>query len=260
MSYCLGIKTRAGIVMASDSRTSSGADQVRMCQKMHKFVRPGDRVLVILTTGSLSLSQSIITLLRNDFEMGKGLAAAQSMYEAARVVGNMVRFVSDLDRAALEKDDFTFNVHLLIGGQIGQEEHDLYLIYPQGNPLRATEDSPFLQIGETKYGRPILDRGVRYQSTSLNEAAKYALLSLDSTMRSNATVGPPIDLLVYAAGDLDVHCHRRLHSSDPNLIEIHTRWEQSLRKAVQDLPMISFDKAEETKPDETKSEQVKKRA
>lgn len=230
--------------MASDSRTSAGADQVKTCQKMHKFVRPGERVLVILTTGSLSLSQSIITILRNDFDAGDGLATAESMYAAARVLGDAVRRVSDLDREALERDEYSFNVHLLLGGQIGAQEHDLYMIYPQGNPLRATEDSPYLQIGEAKYGRPILDRGIRYERTALHEAAKYALLSLDSTMRSNATVGPPIDMLVYGAGDLDINCYRRLLPSDPDLINVHTRWEQALRKAVQELPPISFDKAD----------------
>lgn len=240
MSYCLGIKTRDGLVLASDSRVSAGADQVNVCQKMHQFVRPGERVFVILTSGSLSLSQSVLTLLRNDFDQELGLAKAESMYDAARVVGNTVRRVSDLDRAALERDDFRFNVNVILGGQIKGSEPDLYLIYPQGNPLRATPDSPYLQIGESKYGRPILDRGLSFASTSVNEAAKYALLSIDATIRSNATVGPPIDMLVYPADDLDIRCHRRFHGNDPDLLEIHSQWERELRKAVQDLPAIQF--------------------
>ena len=226
--------------MASDSRTSSGADQVNVCQKMHQFVLPNDRVFVILTTGSLSLSQSIITLLRQDFEAGRGLAEVASMYDAAHVVGSMLRRISDLDRAALEKDNFRFNVNLLLGGQIKGSEHDLYLIYPQGNPLRANHDTPYLQIGESKFGRPILDRGISYQNTTLYEAAKYALLSIDSTMRSNATVGPPVDLLLYARHDLRVKHYRRLYSNDPDLIEIHASWRNfCARPCMNFLPSVS---------------------
>lgn len=244
MSYCLGIKTANGLVMASDSRASAGVDQVNVCRKMHLFVKPGERVLTLLTTGSLSLSQSVITLLRNDFDEGKGLAVAPTLYEAVRVVGDKVRAVSDLDREALEKDEFRFNVHLLVGGQIRGEKSDLYMIYPQGNPLRATRDSPYLQIGETKYGRPILDRGIRYDEITLEEAAKYALISLDSTMRSNLTVGPPVDLLVYTEDELDVSRYRRFYPKDPDLIEAHTQWEQSLRRAVKEQPDIRFEKVE----------------
>lgn len=244
MTYCLGIKTRQGLVMASDSRTNAGYDQVNVCRKMHTFVQPGERVFVILTSGSLSLSQSVITLLRKDFEEGIGLASVTSLYEAARVLGEQIRCVSDLDRAALERDEFRFNIHLLLGGQIKDQEPDLYLIYPQGNPLYATEDSPYLQIGESKYGRPILDRGVRYEHTSLEEAAKYALISLDSTMRSNVTVGPPIDLLVYARDDLEVTRHRRFYAKDPDLLAIQTHWEQALRRGVVDMPAIHMDKAD----------------
>ena len=179
MTYCLGIITRQGLVMASDLRTNAGFDQVNVTRKMHTLVLPGERVFVLLTSGSLSLSQSIIALLTKDFEQGAGLAGVPSMYDAAREVGTQVRRVSELDRAALERDDFRFNVNFLLGGQIKGQKHDLYMIYPQGNPLAATEDLPYLQIGEVKYGRPILDRGVVYGQTSLEEAAKYALLSLD---------------------------------------------------------------------------------
>jgi putative proteasome-type protease len=227
--------------MASDSRTNAGFDQVNVCRKMHQFVMPGERVFVVLTSGSLSLTQSVITLLRRDFDQGKGLAAVGSLYDAARVVGEQMRRVSDLDRAALEQDDYRFNIHLLLGGQVGREPPNLYLIYPQGNPLAATEDSPYLQMGESKYGRPILDRGVRYERTSLEEAAKYALISMDSTMRSNVTVGPPIDLLVYRANDLCITRYRRFHAKDPDLGEIHQNWERALRRAVLELPAISFE-------------------
>jgi putative proteasome-type protease len=240
VTYCLGILTHQGLVMASDSRTNAGYDQVNICRKMHLFVQAGERALVVLTSGGLSLTQSIVTQLRRDFDQGHGLAAAPTLYDAARVIGEQVRRVAELDRAALERDEYRFNVHLLLGGQIGTERPNLYLIYPQGNPLSATEDSPYLQVGECKYGRPILDRGVRYERTTLEEAAKYALISLDSTMRSNVTVGPPIDLLVYAAGDLRIRRYRRFMAEDPDLRTVHSQWEQALRKAVQELPAIRF--------------------
>jgi putative proteasome-type protease len=240
VSYCLGIKTRFGLIMASDSRTNAGFDQVNICRKMHTFVRDGERVFVILTSGSLSLTQSVVTLLRRDFEQGQGLASASSLYDAARVVGDQVRRVAELDRAALERDEFQFNINILLGGQIGREVPNLYMIYPQGNPLAATEDSPYLQIGESKYGRPILDRGVRYDRTTLEQGAKFALISIDSTMRSNVTVGPPIDLLLYATGDLSLTRYRRFAAEDPDLREIHLQWEQALRKAVHELPDVTF--------------------
>lgn len=238
MTYCLGIVTRRGLVMASDSRTNAGIDQVNASRKMHLIVRPGERVFVLLSSGGLSGTQSVLTLLRRDFDAGRGLGDVDGMYDAARLVGEQVRRVAELDRAALEKDDLKFNVTLLLGGQIGDEPPALFLIYPQGNPLQATEDTPYLQIGETKYGKPILDRGVRYDQTTLEEAAKYAILSLDSTMKSNVTVGPPIDLLAYAAGELDVRRQRRFGAEDPLLSRIRRQWDESLRSAVARLPDI----------------------
>ena len=240
MTYCLGIVTDDGLVMASDSRSNAGFDQVNTCRKMYRFVQEGERIFVILTSGSLSISQSIMSLLRLDFDAGHGLAQARSLYHAARIVGECVRRVSEIDRASLERDSFTFNVNLLLGGQVRGEDPGLYLIYPQGNPLQATEDSPYLQLGECKYGRPILDRGID-TDTSLEVAAKYALLSFDATMRSNVTVGPPIDLLIYTKNSFEVNRYRRLSAMDRDLTLIHASWEQSLRRAVESLPEIHFD-------------------
>jgi putative proteasome-type protease len=220
-------------------------DQVNVCRKMHVFVRDGERFFVALTSGSLSITQSVITLLRRDFDQGAGLAKAPSFYDAARVVGEQIRRVADLDRPTLERDNIPFNIHLLLGGQIGAEPPNLYLIYPQGNPLSVTEDSPYLQIGESKYGRPILDRGVRYRLTTLEEAAKFALISLDSTMRSNVTVGPPIDLMLYRAGDLRLTRYRRFIPKDPDLQRIQFQWEHALRKAVLELPDVPFEDGSE---------------
>jgi putative proteasome-type protease len=239
VTYCLGIATREGLVLASDSRTNAGFDQVNVCRKMYRFVQPGERVFVILTSGSLSISQSVITLLGDDFDSGRGLAQANSLYDAARIVGDCVRRISDIDRTSLERDSFSFNVHLLLGGQVRGQEPNLYLIYPQGNPLAATEDSLYLQLGECKYGRPILDRGIQ-TTTSLEVAAKYALLSLDATMRSNVTVGPPFDLLLYKKDSLQITRYRRVSAGDRDLNLIHSSWEQSLRRAVEQLPDIEF--------------------
>lgn len=240
MTYCLGIATDEGLVMASDSRTNAGFDQINVCRKMHCFVRSGERVLILLSSGSLSISQSVVTLLRSEFDSGEGLAKAASLYEAARIVGSCVRRVSDLDRASLERDQYSFNVHLLLGGQVkGAESPSLYLVYPQGNPLRATEDSPYLQLGECKYGRPILDRGVE-SNTSLEVAAKYALLSFDATIRSNVTVGPPVDILLYRKDSFQLTQYRRFAASDQDLSTIHASWESSLRRTVEQLPEISF--------------------
>lgn len=244
MTYCLGIMTRGGLVMASDSRTNAGYDQVNTCRKMHTFVQAGERVFVVLTSGALSITQSVMTLLRRDFDKGDGLASAPSLYDAARVIGDQVRRVSDLDREALERDEYNFNIHLLLGGQVRGDNPHLYLIYPQGNPLAATMDSPYLQIGECKYGRPILDRGVRYDRTTLPEAAKYALISIDSTMRSNVTVGPPIDMIMYETDSFRITHRKRFLPQDADLIDVHSRWENALRRAVQELPEIHFDSAE----------------
>lgn len=249
MTYCLGIVTKHGLVMASDSRTNAGYDQVNVCRKMYIFEQPGERVFVTLASGSLSLTQSIITLLQRDFDAGHGLAAAPSLYDAARVIGEQIRAVDEMDRPALEKDEYKFNVHFLLGGQVKGETPGLMLIYPQGNPLQATEDSPYLQIGETKYGRPILDRGIRFDHTTLEEAAKYALLSIDSTMKSNVTVGPPVDLLVYGTDELEVTRHRRFREDDPDWLKIRNRWQAALRQAVAKLPDLRFKSSAPGQPD-----------
>ncbi len=240
MTYCLGIKTEAGLVLASDSRTNAGIDHVDTCRKLHTFVTPGERVFVILSSGSLSITQSVVTLLDEEFSLGKGLAAAANFYAAARCVGGHVRKVAELDRTALERDGIGFNINLIVGGQIKGEEPHLYLIYPQGNPLRATVESPFLQIGESKYGRPILDRGVRHHETTLEEATKYALLSIDSTMRSNMAVGPPIDIVAYAPDEFDLRRRARLTATDPRLTELRSHWESELRRVIQSLPSVKL--------------------
>ena len=241
MTYCLGITTRQGMVLTSDSRTNASYEQISVCRRTSVFEAPGERVFVLLASGSLSLTQTVVTLLGRDFDAGRGLAQAETAYDAARLVGDVVRRVSDLDLAALERDKFRFNVHFILGSQIAGQAHDLYLVPPEGEPVRATEEEPFLQTGESKYGRPILVRGIRYEETPLEEAAKYAVISMDSTMRSNVSVGPPIDLIVYERDTLQITKRRRLTSLDPDLREIHVQWDQALRRAVTDLPEIDFE-------------------
>lgn len=245
MTYCLGIATHQGLVLASDSRTNAGMDQINVCRKMHPFVHEGERVFVLLTSGSLSVAQSIVTLLERDFDAGMGLASAPTFYDAARVVGEQVRRLAALDREALERDQLKFNINILLGGQIRGEPPQLYLIYPQGNPIRATDDSPYLQIGEVKYGRPILDRGVKFHLTTLEEATKFALISLDSTMRSNVTVGPPIDLMVLRKDELRISRYRRFTAKDPDLQRVQYQWDLALRKAITELPNIPFEELHE---------------
>ena len=240
MTYCLGIKTHQGLVIASDSRSNAGSDQVNVCRKMHTFAKPGERAFVILSSGSLSLTQSVLTLLRQEFNDGKGLAAAETFYDAVRCVGQYVRQVAELDREALEKDDYRFNINLLVGGQIRGDATQLYQIYPQGNPLMVTNETPFLQIGEYKYGRPILERGLVYSKTTLEAAALYALLSFDATMRSNVTVGPPIEIMIYRNDQLEFDEYCCMNADDAQMANIHKQWEHSLRNAVEALPEIQF--------------------
>jgi putative proteasome-type protease len=244
MTYCVGIVTRDGLVMASDCRTNAGYDQANITRKMHSFVVEGDRVFTLLTSGNLSLAQSVITLLRQDFNQGKGLFDANNLYDAARVIGKVVRHINEVDGTTLKADGMKFNLHVLLGGQIKGDKPGLYLVYPQGNPLKASKDTCFLQIGEAKYGKPILDRGISFAHTTLDQAAKYALLSMDATIRSNVTVGPPIDLCIIKNDEFSISSQRRLNDGDPDLLKMHSQWELALRKAVSDLPDVDFANSE----------------
>ncbi|MFM1903103.1 MAG: hypothetical protein RLZZ440_1003 [Planctomycetota bacterium] len=241
MTYCLGLRTKFGLVMASDSRSNAGIDQVNICCKMHNFVIPGERVFVLLSSGNLSLTQSILARIEQEFRSGKGLVEVSNFYDAARCVGRHVREISALDGPFMERDNIAYAVNILLGGQIKGEPPQIYMIYAQGNPLRCTRTAPFLQIGESKYGRPILDRGIRYEETSLEQAVKYAMISLDSTMRSNVSVGPPIDLMVYANDELDIRRYRRFSEPDVELGAIRSSWDRELRQAIGALPEITFD-------------------
>lgn len=255
MTYCLGIITQSGLVMAADSRTNAGVDYISTHQKLFDFSQPGDRVLLICTAGNLSITQGTLTLLRRDLEAGEpeNLHTLSSMYEVARYVGSKARQVQEQDRPWLEKDHIDFHCSFLLGGQIRGEAPALFLIYSQGNFIEASKDTPFLQIGEAKYGKPILDRILSFD-TSIAAAAKCALLSIDSTMKSNISVGPPIHLVMYEKDTFKVRYEMKLKQGAPYLSQIRRMWEISIKEAFERMPDIDWDNYLYTPVDPTASD------
>ncbi|MBW4553185.1 MAG: proteasome-type protease [Aphanocapsa sp. GSE-SYN-MK-11-07L] len=241
MTYCLGVITRYGIVMAADSLTNAGVDYISNYQKLFNFSDPGDRVIVLCTAGNLSMSQGILALLRKDLkaQAEANLHTLPSMFEVARYIGQKTRQVLDENRTWLQQDKIEFQSSFLLGGQIKGEEPCLFLIYSQGNCLQATKETPFLQIGEAKYGKPILDRTLNYD-IPLEDAAKCALLSIDSTMKSNISVGPPINMVMYEADSLLIRHQLRLPVGDPYLVKVRKYWEGALRKAFDHMPPLDW--------------------
>ncbi len=237
MTYCLGIATRYGLVMAADSRTNAGVDYISTYQKLFDFSQPGERVLLVSTAGNLSITQGVLTALKRDLNFADepNLHTVPTLYDAARYLGTKVRQIQDHDRDWLKKDGIDFQCSFLIGGQIKGQSVELFLVYSQGNCIQATPETPFLQIGEAKYGKPILDRIVTYE-TLLEAATKAALLSIDSTMRSNASVGPPIHLMMYRADSFVAEHQVQLNSGDPYLVTMRKLWEASLRDAFDQIP------------------------
>jgi putative proteasome-type protease len=248
MTYCLGMLCRSGSVFLSDSRTSAGMDNITMRSKMRIFEKPGDRVICVMSSGNLSLTQGTLALIDEDVLLGgtdanrEHIMNRQTLYETVRYIGTKVREIEKRDRAALEADGFDFNIHLIVGGQIAGLAPEVHLIYPQGNSIHATRDCPFLQIGETKYGKPILDRGFSYE-TSLGDAVKFGIVSIDATMQSNVSVGPPIDVLCYELDSLRSNKRARLDEDDPYLQEISRRWQNGIIKLVKELPAPAFSKS-----------------
>ncbi|MDQ2919215.1 MAG: peptidase, partial [Verrucomicrobiota bacterium] len=247
MTYCLGMLSRTGAVFLSDSRTSAGMDNITMRSKMRIFEKPGERVICILSSGNLSLTQATLAMIDEDLMLGDGdprkktIMNRQTLYETVRYIGSKVRAVEKRDRAPLEADGFSFNINLIVGGQIAGMAPEVHLVYPQGNSIHATRESPFLQVGETKYGKPILDRGFNFE-TPLSEAVKFGLISLDATMKSNVSVGPPIDVLCYETDSLQANKRSRLDKDDPYLEEISRRWQDGIIKLVNELPQAEFGK------------------
>jgi putative proteasome-type protease len=242
MTYCLGILTRSGLVMAADSRTNAGVDYISTYQKLFDFSRPGDRVLVLCTAGNLAVTQALLTLVRRDIkaEAAVNLHNLTTMYDVARYVGDRVRSLQEKDRPWLEKDNIDFKCTFLLGGQLQGEDPALYMIYSQGNFIQSLPETPFLQIGEAKYGKPILDRILNFE-TPVSDAAKCALLSIDSTMKSNISVGPPINLVMYEADSFKIRYEMRLDRSAPYLHQIRKMWEISLNEAFNRMPDIDWE-------------------
>ena len=241
MTYCLGIINQFGIVMASDSRTNAGVDYISTYKKLFDLSLPGERAIVICTSGSLSVSQGVLTRLNRDIQNqeGQNLHTLTNMYDIAQYIGNKSREIQELDRPWLEKDGIDYSCNFLLGGQIKGETPQLYQIYPQGNFIQATQETPFLQIGETKYGKPILDRTIAY-NTPLEDVAKCALLSLDSTMKSNISVGPPINLVMYQTDSFEISNKLELRVGAPYIAKIRMLWEKSVRQAFESMPDIEW--------------------
>ncbi len=236
MTYCIGMLVDSGLVFLSDSRTNAGVDQISTYRKISLFERPGERVLVLLCAGNLAVSQAAISLLREQEASAQpGLWNAANLPEATRHVGDALREVHRRDAAALKEHNIEFNVSMIFGGQIGTEPPRLFCIYAAGNFIEATADTPYFQIGESKYGKPIIDRVVS-RSTSLAQAAKCALISMDSTIRSNLSVGLPLDLVTVQRDALRVHSHVNIDEQHAYFRMVRTRWSESLRHAFHELP------------------------
>ncbi len=242
MTYCLAIAVDEGLVFASDSRTNAGADQVATYGKMHTFTVPGERVLVILSAGNLATTQAVMARIRRDTEnpdAEASLGKAPSVEEAAEYLGEILHEQEAKHEEAVAKAGFSAEASLIVGGQIAGAAPSIFLVYPQGNYITTSDQTPFLQIGETKYGKAILDRIVT-PATTLDDAAKCALVSIDSTARSNATVGPPIELMCYAEGALGLGAYVSLDEDDPYLLEVKRLWNQRLTEAFDAVPAITW--------------------
>jgi putative proteasome-type protease len=246
MTYCVGVLLDDGMVFASDSRTNAGIDHVSSFRKMAFYERPGDRVVTVLSSGNLSLTQSAINMIdRHSKRAGDSLSiwTAQSMFEVAGLLGDCLREVKRRDAPYLEQNHIDAHASFIIGGQIKGEHQRLFLVYAEGNFIEATAETPFFQIGETKYGKPIIDR-VIHPGLSIGDAVKCVLISFDSTMRSNVSVGLPIDLCLIHKDALQIASHRRITESDPYFSTLHNQWGEGLRRIFTQLPEPQW---EETK-------------
>ena len=240
MTYCVAIKLNAGLVFLSDSRTNAGLDQISSFRKMIVYEKTGDRFMVLLSAGNLSISQSVREILQTeqikDSESGEAITIwnAKSMFDAARVLGAAVRHVHERDGAALKRSGVDFNVSLLFGGQIKGEGMRLFQVYSAGNFIEATPETPYFQVGESKYGKPVLDRVITPE-TPLDEAAKCALVSMDSTLKSNLSVGLPLDLVVYEADRFGTDKVVCIDENNPYFRMLHDSWGQKLREVFDSI-------------------------
>ena len=248
MTYCVAVKLNAGLVFLSDSRTNAGLDYISTFRKMIVYEKPGDRFMVLLTAGNLSISQSVREILQvehlKDRDGGDPITIwnAKSMFDAARVLGSAIRRVYERDAEALKNADVDFNVSLVFGGQIRGEGMRLFQMYSAGNFIEATDETPYFQVGESKYGKPVLDR-VLTPETPLAEAAKCALVSMDSTMKSNLSVGLPLDLVVYEADTFKSDRVVCIDHDNPYYQMLHSSWGQKLRQVFDSIEDPVWDDA-----------------
>lgn len=240
MTYCVAMRLRSGLLFASDTRTNAGVDHIASFRKMHQFQIPHQREIVILNAGNLATTQSVISMLNARLNgEGEHLLNVASLYDAAVLLGRTLKEVVDRDSdGGSHSQGVDFGANFLIGGQIKGEGPRLFHIYPQGNFIEATEDTPYFQIGESKYGKPIIDRVIRYDTTALDEAAKCTLVSFDSTIQSNLSVGLPIDMLMLRANQFDMAMKppHRIGRDDPYFLALRTGWSAGLRKVFDELP------------------------
>ena len=241
MTYCIAIKVDRGLVFAADTRTSAGVDDVRTYNKLHSFQFPGERVFVLMSAGNLATTQAVLAAIKRDLQAengGPSIRTLSSMYEVAEYIGTLSKRAQKQVDAS--EGSATVETTLILGGQIAGEEPQVYLIYPLGNYITVSPESPFLQIGEHKYGKPILDRIIR-QQTTLEDAARCALVSLDSTMRSNLSVGPPLDLAVVPIDALDITHRMRLDTDTPYYAELKESWARNLESIFSKLPRFDWE-------------------
>ena len=242
MTYCAGILLEDGLIFASDSRTHAGVDNFAKFCKMTVFERAGDRVIVLLSSGNLAGTQAVIGVLKQRGDAGDGtpnLWSARTMFDVAVTVSNAMRDIEHRDGSYLEASDLTFNASFILGGQINGEPPRLFRIYAEGNFIEAGPDTPFIQTGETKYGKPIIDRVIT-PATSLTDAIKCVLVSFDSTMRSNLSVGMPIDLICYERDSLAVTMRRRFDQGDPYFAALGKAWGEGTRAVFRQLPELQW--------------------
>jgi len=235
MTYCVGMRLNSGLVFLSDSRTNAGVDHIGSFRKMTLFENPGDRIMVLLTAGNLSISQSVRqTIAEYLTPDGTSIWTASSMYEAAQIVGDSIRSVHKRDAESLEQFGIDFNVSLIFGGQIRGERCRLFQMYSAGNFIESHDENPYFQIGESKYGKPIIDRVVT-PNTPLDEAAKCALISMDSTLRSNISVGFPLDLLLYDEDALTINRFVTIDEKNQYFQMLRNSWGKELRSVFEGI-------------------------
>ena len=240
MTYCVAIKLNAGLVFLSDSRTNAGLDQISTFRKMIVYEKPQDRFMVLLSAGNLSISQSVREILQieqlKDTPESEPITIwnAKSMFDAARVLGSAIRRVYERDAESLRLAGVEFNVSMVLGGQIKGEAMRLFQVYSAGNFIEATPETPYFQVGESKYGKPVLDRVIT-PTTPLDEAAKCALVSMDSTLKSNLSVGLPLDLVVYEADTFQTDKVVCIDENNPYFKMLHNTWGQRLREVFDSI-------------------------